>query len=203
MRDVDVRALLALLQRYSRAVAVVRVVGDDADRRRAAGLVDEPLGRLVELDLGHAQLGRAPEPRDERDDHDRGDEEGGDLDAVRPLDDVDDRRVDEDQRDQRRRPTAAPRWPAPPGRERHGDGGRGHQDQHAGGVGAALGVDVGPEDERDDEGDGREDQHQRPGGARPLRAPCRSAAGSAGRCSAGPAIAEAPANQRIRIVLTS
>ena len=97
----------------------------------------------------------APEPRDERDDDDRGDEERGDLDAVRPLDDVDDRRVDEDQRRSRRTPTAAPRVPAPPGGERDGDGRRGHQDQHAGGVGAALGVDVGPEDERDGEGDRR------------------------------------------------
>ena len=48
------------------------------------------------------------------------------------------------------------------------DGG-GHQHQHAGGVGAALRVDVGLEHHRHQEGDGGEHQHQRPHGPGPLR----------------------------------
>ena len=42
-------------------------------------LTDEALGGRVELDLGGAQLGRAQDPGDERDDDDRGDEERRDL----------------------------------------------------------------------------------------------------------------------------
>ena len=46
-----------------------------------------------------------------------------------------------DDHGERRR--CSPRLAVPPGCERDGDGGGGDQDQHAGGVRAALGVDVG------------------------------------------------------------
>ena len=85
----------------------------------------------------------------QRDRDDRGDEAGADLDAVGPLDDVGDRGVDEDRGDDARsRRSAALR------RRRRAASvtatrGRGHQHQDAGGVGAALGVDVGVEDPGD------------------------------------------------------
>ena len=55
-----------------------------------------------------------------------------------------------------------------PGRERDGDRGRGDHRQHAGRVGAGLGVDIGPEEHRHDEADRGEDQHQRAGRPRPV-----------------------------------
>ena len=55
-----------------------------------------------------------------------------------------------------------------PGRERDRDRRRGHQHQHAGRVGAGLGVDVGSKEHRHHEADEREDEHQRPGRARPV-----------------------------------
>ena len=62
--------------------------------------------------------------------------------------DVDERRVDEDQRDQaERRRTGRARRRV----QRHGDRGRRHQHQHAGRVGAALRLDVGLEENRDQE----------------------------------------------------
>ena len=157
-----------LLQQVLARVPLVGVVGDEAHRAAAAGLVIQRSAVSSKLDGGGAQLGRAHGPGDERDDDDRDDEEAGDLDAVRPLDDVGDGRVDEDQRDRRRRPTSATRCPRSRRRQGHGDRGRGDQHQHAGGVGAALGVDVGVEDHGDHEGDRGEDEHQRPGGARPV-----------------------------------
>ena len=45
----------------------------------------------------------------------------------------------------------------------------GHQDEDAGGVRPALRVDIGAEDDRDREGDQREDKGQRTRGLRPLR----------------------------------
>ena len=61
------------------------------------------------------------------------------------------------------------RLPAPSGGQRHGDRRGRHQHQHAGGVGAALRVDVRVEDPGDQEGDGGEHQHQRPDRLRPFR----------------------------------
>ena len=87
-----------------------------------------------------------------------------DLDAFGPLDDVDDRRVDEDQRDAARsRATSCARRHAV---QRDGERRRAHQHQHAGRVRAALRVDVGLEEDRDEEGDRREDQRPAAG------APC-------------------------------
>ena len=83
------------------------------------------------------------------------DEPGSDLHAVGPLDDVDDRGVDEDERDHAcRRATAgaARRTDSVTATRR-----RGHQHQHAGRVGAALRLDVRLEEHRDDERDGGED----------------------------------------------
>ena len=59
--------------------------------------------------------------------------------------------------------------PAAPLGQGDRDRGRGHQRQHTGGVGAGLGVDVGLERDGDDRGDDGEDQHQRAGGAGPVR----------------------------------
>ncbi len=53
-------------------------------------------------------------------------------------------------------------------RERHRDRRRGHQDEDAGRVGATLCLDVGVEDDRDDESDEGEEHDERTGGPRPL-----------------------------------
>ena len=106
--------------------------------------------------------------RENSDDADDGeDEERGDPDALGPLDDVDDRRVDEDERDHQeiRQPAAA----GPVDDQRDRDRRRRHQHEDAGGVGAALRIDVGLEEDRHDERDAGEDQHERPHRLRPLR----------------------------------
>ncbi len=92
------------------------------------------------------------------------DEQRRDLDAFRPFDDVHDRRVDEDERDDREPARAL--WPD---RDRHGNRGRRHQHEHAGRVGAALRVDVGVERDRHDEADRRDHDHERTRRARPVR----------------------------------
>ncbi len=156
----DLRLVLA-------RVPLVRFVRDQVDA--AAGAVpDEQLSHLVQLDVLHPQLEGPAEPGHQRDADDAGDEAGADLDAVGPLVDVGRGRVDEDRRDrgERHRLTTLP---GAAGRQRHRHRRRGDEDQDAGGVRAALGVDVGPEDDRDDERDGGEDQHQRPDGLGPLR----------------------------------
>ena len=104
-------ANLPLLVHVFGGVAVVRVVGDDM-QLAVVNLVHEAARRLVQLDAIDPELQRTPQAWDERDGHDRSDEEPGDLHAVRPLDDVDHRRVGEDQGDgpeSGRRPAAARR----------------------------------------------------------------------------------------------
>ena len=96
------------------------------------------------------------------------DEPRGDLDAVRPLDDVGDRGVDEHQRDQHERDAAAAAWLAQSSSVTATAAGR-HQHQHAGRVRAALGVDVGLEEHGDEERDRGEEQHQRPRRPGPFR----------------------------------
>ena len=66
--------------------------------RRVRRFVNELQRGGVGLDPVHAQLGRSQHARHQRRHDDRDDEERRDLDAFGPLDDVDDRRVDEDQR---------------------------------------------------------------------------------------------------------
>ena len=78
----------------------------------------------------------------------------GDPDAVGTFEDVGDRGVDEHHGDDPEADGAPTLLPAAGG-QRHGDGGRGHQHQDAGGVGAALGVDVGVEEPGDQERDQR------------------------------------------------
>jgi hypothetical protein len=133
-------------------------------------------------------------------DDDRDDEPGGDLDAVGPLDDIGDGRVDEDQGDRREgHPFAiVPVHKAQCHRQRR----RRHQHEHSGGIGAALRRDVGVEDDRDEERDAGEQRHERPRGARPFwRHPIpRQVPGTRFR---SPAMADAPANHRMAIVLTS
>ena len=54
-------------------------------------------------------------------------------------------------------------------REGHGDRRRGDHREDAGGVGAGLRIHVGPEEDRDHDADGGEDEDQRANGPRPLR----------------------------------
>ena len=79
-------------------VALIRVVGDDANRSAAAASLISALP-FVEVNRGRAQLSRAEATGDQRDDDDGADEEGGNLDAIRSFDDVGHRGVDEDERD--------------------------------------------------------------------------------------------------------
>ena len=70
-------------------------------------------------------------------------EDAADDQAVRPLQAVVDERVGEDQAEDRPYRRASPRVALAPQRERHRDRGREDQHEHAGGVGAALRLDVG------------------------------------------------------------
>jgi hypothetical protein len=144
----DVMVLLDLLQLLPVLghVPAVRFVGDEP--QLLAGAVVEEAGRhVVEAHRRDAQLESAQEPREDRDEQDRGDEAGPDLDPVRALDDVGQRRVDEDRRDgpEGDRPAALTGAPGGDG-DRHRGGG--DQDQHTGGVGAALRVHVRIEEPR-------------------------------------------------------
>ena len=58
---------------------------------------DEPCRGLIVFDLLYAKLRRAPDSREERCHDDRADEEGGDLNSVRSLDDVSHQRIEKDQ----------------------------------------------------------------------------------------------------------
>ena len=94
------------------------------------------------------------------------DKERSDPDAFGALEDVGHRGVDEHDGDDTEADGAFALFPAPGGK-RHGNRGGGHQHQDAGGVGAALGVDVGVEQPGDQEPDEREHQHQRTHGPCP------------------------------------
>ena len=77
----------------------IRPVGNDSDRcvgRR----VDEFTRRLVGIDAVHSQLRRAEHARGHGRDDDRDNENRCDLDAFGTLDDVDQRRVTENEREQ-------------------------------------------------------------------------------------------------------
>ena len=110
--QVVVRDDLADLVDVLLRVAGVGLVGDQPDG--AAGAVaHEPLRRGVEVDLGRAQLEGAAQPRDQT--------ETAMMAAMKqapiftpsgPLDHVVDRRVDEDQRRSRAKPSVRRRWPA-------------------------------------------------------------------------------------------
>ena len=102
------------------------------------------------VDAGDAQLEGAGEPGQQRDEDDARDEAGADLHAVGALDDVDDGGVEEDRRDDGEADGPAALAGAAGG-DGHGDRGGADQHQHAGGVRAALGVDVGVEDPGDEE----------------------------------------------------
>ena len=94
--------------------------------------------------------------RSDRDHDDPEDEQGRDAHAVRPLDDVDHRRVGEDDGDHRERDHARDAAPMQR-REPHRHGRRRDENEHPGRVRAPLSVDVGAEHERDDHGDRGED----------------------------------------------
>ena len=130
-----------------------RLVGDDRDRAFQVG--GHELQCLpVHVDMGGVEFEGAPDAGEQGDHDDAPDEERGDLDAFGPFDDVGDRGVDEDDGDDAEADGALALLPAPGG-QRHGDRGGGHQHQDAGGVGAALGVDVGVEEPGDQERDQR------------------------------------------------
>ena len=145
----------------------VRPVRDDADRR-VRHLSEKLLGHRVGGDALHAQLGRAQHPRDQRRHDDRDDEPRRDLHAVGPLDDVGDCRVDEHQRDDRRRHPLAmlPARRAPSVTATAADV---ISTSTPVAYAPPCAVDVRVEDDRDEEGDGGEQRHERPRGARPLR----------------------------------
>ena len=83
--------------------------------------------------------------------------------------------------------------------EEDGDRGGRHEREHAGGIRPRLLVDVGAEGERHDGGDERQDEHERPRRAGPVRR--HAVAGQvAGHDVEQPAMAEAPANHRMPIV---
>ena len=101
----------------------------------------------VQVDVGGVEFEGTQDPGEQRDHDDAQDEERGDPDAFGPFEDVGDRGVDEHHGDDPEPDGALALLPAA-GRERDGDRRGGHQHQHAGGVGAALGVDVGVEEDR-------------------------------------------------------
>src|SRR6187399_406629 len=76
-----------------------RPAGDDSQRLSATRLVDELRGQRVGDDTEHPQFRRPERAGYERRDDDAGDEDRSDLDAFRPLEDVGDARVYEDNRD--------------------------------------------------------------------------------------------------------
>src|SRR5215208_1403489 len=167
-RDVVVLALLLLLAGVLLGVvAAAPPVGDDVDVALVRRPVYKALGRLVDLYPLLPELEGAVRPGEERDKDYRADEEGCYRDPVGPVIDVGGEGVDEDGGDQAEGKRAAPRPPAVR-RQGHSEGRRGHHRQNAGGVGAALGVNIGREDHRDGEGDGGVDKDERPDRASPV-----------------------------------
>jgi hypothetical protein len=84
-----------------------------------------------------------------------------------PFDDVCDRGVAEDQR-YYAEGDGEPALACAACSQGDGDGCGGDDDQHPGGICAALGIYIGTEDDRDDERGKGEGQHQGPNGAGPL-----------------------------------
>src|SRR3712207_3752376 len=78
-------------------------VRDDVDLAPVGRLAYEPSGRFVYLYPLLAQLGRAIDPRSERGENHRDDEEGGDQESVRPLYLIRGEGVDEHEGDQAER----------------------------------------------------------------------------------------------------
>ena len=96
-RDAGVATLLSGLESILLLRAVVRLVGDDADRARPLGFgVDEIEGRGIHRDGHGAQLEGSLHPRNDRHHQDPEDEKPGDSDTLWSFDHVDDRRIGED-----------------------------------------------------------------------------------------------------------
>ena len=88
-----------LLQQVLARVALVRVIGDERTGTSPAASSIRTLGRLVELDRGGAQFGRAERARDERDDDDGRDKKAAILMPSGRSIDVGDCGIGEDQGD--------------------------------------------------------------------------------------------------------
>src|SRR5215203_1075918 len=90
LRDVVVLALLFLLRGVLLGVVhpSLASVGEDVDLLAFARFFDEALGGFVEVYTLRPEFGSAPEPRGERGDDDRPDEEQGDLYAIGSVEDV-------------------------------------------------------------------------------------------------------------------
>ncbi len=175
-------ALFAFLVAVLCDVAGLSAVGDEVDGPVVGdGVVDEAAGVAVEDDAVGAQFGGARDAGDQRYQDDPRDEEPGDDQAVRLVDDVGDEGVEQDGGEHGE---AGSRGSVTSARDRDGDGeGAGdHHGENAGGVRAGLLVDVGVEGDRDDDAQERVDDHDRPDGAPPLgrHAVVRQVAG--GRC---------------------
>src|ERR1043165_6789269 len=105
-RNMIILALLLLLRAIFLGVAAITAVSDDSDRSFTC-LVDDFLRLIIQDHALDAKLCRARDPRDERSENNRPDEERSDLDAFWPLDNVDDRRVTENESDDQIRPPLA------------------------------------------------------------------------------------------------
>src|SRR5215217_4987766 len=145
-------------------------------RRRWATRCISPLGSLLDKSPGLLvdvypllpELGRALDAGNQGDSDDRPDKEQRNGDAVGTFVDVGGQRVEEDD-SYYSEEDRAQRAPAAPGSQRDGEARRGHHRQNARRVGPRLRAHVGCEDDRDNHGDGRVDEYQRPDGPAPLR----------------------------------
>ncbi len=147
----------------------VGFVRHDSNRPVLLGIGGDPVeGRLIQNNGRGPKLERTPHPRQNRDEDDRHNEQPRDLDAIRTFDDVDDRRVGEDDSDHSEGDHPDP-LSLTRSSQGDGDGGRRHQDQHSRRVCARLLVDVRIEYQRDEKGDERENKHEGPDRAGPQR----------------------------------
>ena len=166
--NVTEAALVGILILVFQLAAVIRFICDDTDVAVLGICGHEFEGRGIQLHRSRPQLQRPLHPGDDRDYQDADDEQRGNADAVRSLDHVGDGRVQEHKRHDRE-PDSALGLLLVQRRERHRDGCRGDQHQYAGRIGAALGIHVGLEDDRDEEGNRSEHEHEGANGASPGR----------------------------------
>jgi hypothetical protein len=160
------------------ALEVFRGAGPGAPGYEADRLVPngaQEVGRVGgEFNARDPQFGGAGGARYEGDEKDGEDEKAGDFEAFGALPDVHECGVDEDKGDKEEGEAGS----GVPDGEGDGAGGRGDDNQNAGGVCAALGIDVGVKADGYEKGDAHEDKDKGPCGAGPIRGPFRSAAGN-------------------------
>ena len=146
---------------------VVGVVGHEAQRPDGKFL-EHGARRLGHLHARHPQLERARDPRGDAHHQNSRNEQQRDVQALGAAQDGDRDGVDEHQTGDGE-PDAQVALPVPEGGDGNGHRRTGHEGQHAGGIGAGLGVYIGAEGQRDHQRDHHEHQHQRAIGAGPVR----------------------------------